>query len=208
MDTFLLAYAAHAALLARCHESFRAKYLDSTKRAWNFAIASAPARETFFVTKKKGLFAKEERVVEWTEEKELPALALVKAAVNLAALTGEKSYLDELERRRAATLADFKKNEWKWGALSFAGERALGLPPEASFIAKEWERKLVHRADDMVKQVNEAYAYRCPWWFPGKGWCHAMSWGAVPSAPPCADACRRARRDRQGEVSRRRLRRA
>lgn len=172
-----LAYTAHAALLARCNDAFKAKYLDSAKRAWNFAITSAPANETFFVVKKKGLFSRENRAVEWAESKALPAFVFVKAAINLAALTGDKSYLDELEKRKDETLADFKKNEWKWGALSFAGERALGLPTEVAWIAKEWERKLVHRADDMVKQVNEAYAYRCPWWFPGKGWYNAMSWG-------------------------------
>ena len=172
-----LAYAAHAALLARCHPAFRERYLDSAKRAWNFAMKTNPSRETFFLSKKKGLFSREERTVVWDESKTLPALALAKAAVNLAALTGDTSYLDELEKRREEALADFKKNEWTWGALSFAGESALGLPPDVSWLTKEWERKLVHRADDMVKQVNEAYAYRCPWWFPGKGWCHAMSWG-------------------------------
>ena len=41
----------------------------------------------------------------------------------------------------------------------------------------------VYRADsasgsyELVKEVEGAYAYRCPWYFPGKGWCHAMSWG-------------------------------
>ena len=172
-----LMYAAHAALLARCHESFRVKYLESAKRAWDFATRSAPAHATFFVPEKGGLFSRGGRTVEWDEPKDLPALALFKAALNLAALTGDRSYLDELERRKPEVLADFKKNEWKWGALSFSGERALGLPPEASFLWKEWARKLAHRADDMVKQVDGAYAYRCPWWFPGKGWCHAMSWG-------------------------------
>ena len=40
-----LAYAAHAALLARCNETLRAKYLESAKRAWNFATTAAPARD-------------------------------------------------------------------------------------------------------------------------------------------------------------------
>ena len=172
-----LSYAAHAALLARCHDAFRAKYLESAKRAWAFAMSRAPARETFAVSKKKGFFSRENRMVEWEEPKKLPSLALVKAAVNLAALTGDKSYLDELEKRKKEALADFRKNEWRWGALAFAGERALGLPREASWLAKEWDRKVVNRADEMVREVDGAYAYRCPWWFPGKGWCHAMSWG-------------------------------
>ena len=172
-----LAYAAHASLLARCHDSFRAKYLDSAKRAWGFAMRTPPARDTFYITKKKGWFRSENRMVEWEESKTLPANMLVKAAVNLSALTGERSYLDELSGRKNDAQADFRKNEWRWGALTFAGERALGLPQEAAWLTKEWERKLVHRADDMVKAVEGAYAYRCPWWFPGKGWCHAMSWG-------------------------------
>ena len=172
-----LAYAAHAALLARCHASFRAKYLDSAKRAWDFAMRASPARDTFCIVRKVGWFKTERRAIEWEEPKALPANMLVKAAVNLAALTGDRSYLDELERRKGDAQADFRKNEWRWFALSFAGERALGLPQEAAWLAKEWERKLVVRANDMVKAVDGAYAYRCPWFFPGKGWCHAMSWG-------------------------------
>ena len=172
-----LAYAAHASLLARCHEAFRAKYLDSAKRAWDFAMRTSPARATFCITKKKGWLKTDSRSVDWEEPKTLHANMLVKAAVNLAALTGDKSYLDELERRKKEMQADFKKNEWRWGALTFAGERELGLPPETAWLTKEWERKLIHRADDMVKAVEGAYAYRCPWYFPGKGWCHAMSWG-------------------------------
>lgn len=172
-----LAYAAHAALLARCHESFRAKYLDSAKRAWESFLRQPPSNGTFYLTRKKGLFSTENRTVEWEEPKTLPANMLVKAAVNLAALTGEKSYLDELARRQQEALADFKKNEWRWGALFFSGEMALGLPSEAEWLAKEWKRKVENRANDMVKEVEGAYAYRCPWYFPGKGWCHAMSWG-------------------------------
>ena len=169
-----LAYAAHAALLARCHESFRAKYLDSARRAWDFAMRTAPSRETFFLSVKKGWLRTETRAVEWEEPKALPANMFVKAAVNLAALTGDKSYLEEVERRRDEVLADLKKNGWKWGALSFAGERALALP---GWFAKEWERKVLHRADEMVRQVDGAYAYRCPWWAPGKGHFSSMGWG-------------------------------
>ena len=172
-----LAYAAHVSLLARCHPAFKEKYLDSAIRAWSFAMKASPKHETFFVSKKKGLLSREERTVEWDEPKALPANMLVKAAVNLAALTGDRSYLEELSRLKKDAIADLKKNEWKWGALSFAGERALGLPPEAAWLEKEWERRLVNRADEMVRQVEGAYAYRCPWYFPGKGWCHAMSWG-------------------------------
>lgn len=172
-----LAYAAHAALLARCHEAFREKYLDSAQRAWDFAMRTPPARDTFYVERKSGLFSKERMEVEWSEDEILPANMLVKAAVNLHALTGDRKYLDEMLRRKAGIDSDFKKNEWRWGALTFSGERVLGLPDETDWLMKLWKRKILNRANDMVNQVNSAYAYRCPWWFPGKGWCHAMSWG-------------------------------
>jgi hypothetical protein len=115
--------------------------------------------------------------VDWSEPVTLPGDVIVKAAVNLYALTGDRAYLDELQKRKNEVDGDFKKNEWGWSALTFAGERALGLPEEAAWLMKQWEKKVVNRAKDMVNQVNAAYAYRCPWWFPGKGWCHAMSWG-------------------------------
>ena len=172
-----LSYAAHAALLARCHDSFRARYLESAKRAWSFALRENPARETFVVERKSGMMSKEQMPVPWSEPLVLPADALVKAAVNLHALTGDRTYLDELRKRKDEIDGHIKKNEWRWSALTFAGERALGLPDDVAWLMKQWERKVLNRANDMVNQVNAAYAYRCPWWFPGTGWCHAMSWG-------------------------------
>ncbi len=172
-----LSYAVHAALLARCHDSFRARYLESAKRAWSFALREKPAKETFVVEHKSGMMSKERVPFEWNEPAVLPADALVKAAVNLHALTGDRAYLDELRKRKDEIDGDFKKNEWRWSALTFSGERALELPDDVAWLMKLWERKVLNRANDMVKQVDAAYAYRCPWWFPGTGWCHAMSWG-------------------------------
>ena len=172
-----LAYAAHAALLARCHDSFCAKYLDSAKRAWAFAMRSEPASETFTIKRKRGWLSTEELEVEWREPSGLTAASFIKAAVNLNALTGDKSYLEELVAKRRAIDEDLKKNEWRWAALTFAGERELGIPPQAAKFVAEWERRLVKRSKDMLRQVESAYAYRCPWWAPGKGYCSAMSWG-------------------------------
>ena len=172
-----LSYAAHAALLARCHGSFRGRYLESAKRAWAFAMREKSARETFVIERKSGMMSKERVPVEWNEPVVLPADVLVKAAVNLHALTGDGVYLDELRKRKDEIDGHFKKNEWRWSALTFAGERALGFPDDVAWLMKQWERKVLNRANDMVNQVNAAYAYRCPWYFPGKGGCHAMSWG-------------------------------
>ena len=172
-----LAYAAHAALLVRCNESFRTKYLDSAKRAWDFAMRSVPAVEKYAIKKTKGLFFEVTQKIEWREPSGLPAAYLVKAAINLQALTGDESYLDALAAKKKEIDEDFRKNEWRWSAFMFAGERELGIPPQATKFMKEWERRLVNRAKEMLKQVDGAYAYRCPWWAPGKGHCATMSWG-------------------------------
>ena len=125
----------------------------------------------------KNLALIEEEEIDWREPAALPAPNLVKAALNLGALTGDRSYLDALVARRREIDEDLKKNEWRWFALTFAGERELGVPPEAAKFMAEWERRLRNRAKDMLGQVDRAYAYRCPWWAPGKGYCNAMSWG-------------------------------
>ena len=172
-----LAYAAHAALLARCHESFRAKYLESARRAWGFAMSSEPSSETFILKKKRLRIFTDVEEIYWREPSVLPAASFIKAAINLHALTGEESYLDALVAKKREIDEDLKKNEWRWFALTFAGERELGIPPQASKFMAEWERRLLNRAKDMLGQIDGAYAYRCPWWAPGKGHFSAMSWG-------------------------------
>ncbi len=172
-----LDYAAHAALLARCNEKFREKYLESAKRAWEFAMREQPASVTYTIRHKRRWLPDKKEEVSWTEPKKLSSRSLLKAAVNLNALTGEASYLQVLSAMRTSLMEDFRKNEWRWSALAFAGERELGFPKAAEAMMSEWESKVMNRARDMVLQSEDAYAYRCPWWFPGKGWCHAMSWG-------------------------------
>ncbi len=173
-----LAYAAHASLLARCDAGFRGKYLESAKRAWDYAIRSRPGREEYFIEKKTGWTSVDRRVVYWEESKDLPANFLYKAAVNLHALTKDERYLDELRARKKEMAEDFKKNSWKWDAFMFAGERELGVPAAGAWLMKDWEGKQKNQAKDVLAQSEGAYAYRAPWWFPGQGWCHAMSWGA------------------------------
>ena len=172
-----LAYAAHASLLARCHDSFRKKYLDSAKRAWDFAMRSEPSSETFIVKRKRLKVLTDEEEVYWSEPRDLPSALFIKAAINLHALTGDKAYIDALDAKKREIEEDLKKNEWRWFAFVFAGERELGIPSQASKLMAEWERRLLNRAKDMLGQIDGAYAYRCPWWAPGKGYFSAMSWG-------------------------------
>ena len=174
-----LMYAAHAALLARCLPSFREKYLESAKRAWDFAIREKPRSVDFEVKWTKGRFFKrtETAYVAWLEDRNLPSAYLVKAAVNLHALTGDGRYLEPLAREKERLLDDVKRNAWNWIPLLFSGERTFGYPKELAEFFRRWEGRTLNVAKDICKQVETSYAYRAPWWAPQKGWCHAMSWG-------------------------------
>ena len=174
-----LMYAAHAALLARCRPEFREKYLESAKRAWDFAIRESSQTATFVVNKTKGRLFKrtENSCVLWTEDKDIPSAYLVKAAVNLYALTGDPRYLEPVERDVMNIAEDVAKKAWNLVPLLFAGERALGLPESFSPIFKKWEKCRLNTAKGICEQMDGAYAYRAPWWAPQKGWVHAMGFG-------------------------------
>ena len=174
-----LMYAAHAALLARCHPAFKAKYLDSARRAWDFAIRERPRTETFIVLRTEGRVLKNVKrdTVKWTEDGELPVNYLVKAAVNLHALTGERRYLDAILSGGKNVADSLSRNGWKDIPLFFAGEHALGHPAGTEGLFKKWVQGKVRTADDILKQMDSAYAYRAPWWGPRQGWVHTMKFG-------------------------------
>jgi hypothetical protein len=140
----------------------------------------APTEVTFIVKKKtKGRFFSNEEISKicWTEDVELPAAYLVKAAVNLNALTGDRRYLDAVVGDEKRIADEISKNAWNLIPLLYAGERALGLPAELSGIFAKWEKCKLNAAKGILGQVESAYAYRAPWWPPQKGWVHTMGFG-------------------------------
>ena len=175
-----LMYAAHAALLVRCHAAFRGKYLESAKRAWDFAMASRPATDVFTVKRTTGrLFFKrtESSNVVWKESEGLPAAYLVKAAVNLHALTGDRRYFDPVERDPKRLMDELNRSGWSWIPLLYSGERTFGYPKVLEKYFSRWDQRTVNVAKEIRTQMKTAYAYRAPWWAPQKGWCHTMGWG-------------------------------
>ena len=175
-----LMYAAHAALLARCHAAFRTKYLVSAKLAWRFAMSARPATDVYTIKRTTGrLFFKrtESSSVVWKESDDLPAAYLVKAAVNLHALTGDRRYFDPVERDPKRLLDELNRSGWSWIPLLYSGERTLGYPKELETYFRRWDQRTVNVAKDIRTQMKTAYAYRAPWWAPQTGWCHTMSWG-------------------------------
>ena len=175
-----LMYAAHAALLARCHQKFRDKYLVSAQRAWDFAMKTRPQTAVFKVERTKGRFIFKQTEtfnVVWTENAELPVSYLVKAAINLHALTGEDRYMDVAIECLKRDNNKWSRTAYSWTPLLFAGERTFGYPKELEKFFQTWERGKLKAAKDILAQLESAYAYRAPWWAPRKGWVHTMGWG-------------------------------
>ena len=174
-----LMYAAHAALVARCHPKFREKYLESAKRAWNFSMSTRPGEEVFTVKHETGRFLKRTEYVSvrWKEDSDLPVEYLVKAAVNLAAITGEDSYLEPVVRDMKVLADQLAKKTWNLIPLLYAGERALGLPESLSPVFSRWDKAKLNTAKKICEQTEGAYAYRAPWWRPQDGWVNAMGFG-------------------------------
>ena len=174
-----LMYAAHAALLARCHPSFREKYFDSARRAWDFAMREMPQSETFVVEKTVGrLFRRtESSIVRWTEDMDLSASYLVKAAVNLHALTGDGRFIAAVTNDMDRVVTRMEKNAWKLIPLLFAGERTFGYPAELDRFFRTWEGKMLNIAKVAELQVWKSCAYRVPWWGPRDGKSGSMAWG-------------------------------
>ncbi|MBQ7187831.1 MAG: glycoside hydrolase family 9 protein [Kiritimatiellae bacterium] len=172
-----LMYAAHASLLARCHPVFRDHYLESAKRAWDFALREKPRTEIYEVKYKRFRFFTRSEIVYWDEDKELPANYLVKAAVNLYALTSESRYLETVTRDMKRVLDERGEKGFAWIPLLYAGEKALGYPKELEEFFQGWERSKLNAAKEALRQLGTSYAYRTPWWAPQKGWVHTMGLG-------------------------------
>ena len=172
-----LMYAANAALLVRCDARFRDKYLDSAIRAWDFALREKPVTVLYEInhTDWPGIHSKE--MVYWDEDPELPAEYLVKAGVNLHALTGESRFLESLEADLPRLVEEQGKKGFSWKALTFSGELAAGTPPVMEEFFSGWKKRVKDTAEEILRQMASNYAYRAPWWAPGQGWCHAMSFG-------------------------------
>ena len=172
-----LMFAAHAALLARCNSEFRDRYLEPAKNAWIFAMSNRPHEDIFEVRHKKYKLFTETEVVTWEESEELPIEYLVKAAVNLHALTGDHSYFLPFRNEKKHLLETAMKSVWAWPPLLFEGERTFGFPEELGDFFAAWDKRTLNVANDICNQIERSYAYRVPWPTPSTGNVSAMAWG-------------------------------
>ncbi len=172
-----LAYAATASLLVRCDGRFREKYLDSAIRAWDFALREQPATVLYEIHRTEGPGIRSTETVYWDEETDLPVDYLVKAGVNLHALTGDARFLEPLEADLQRLGEVQFRRGYMWRALSFSGELAAGTPPVLDAFFDAWKKRVRDTADEILLQMASNYPYRMPWKVPGETWFHALGFG-------------------------------
>ena len=101
---------------------------------------------------------------------------LLRAGTNLHLLTGDGKYLALILENAGNIKESFNKDFWKWSQLSLM---ILDLFPveELSEFRMEYRKVILHAADKMLADQENAYPYRTLWHAHDAGWVHAMSWG-------------------------------
>ena len=170
-----LEYAAYAAELALALKQADAgkvaeTYCESAKRAWNFAMDPANhVRRSYHYNGSDIIY---------DEGSELAAEYVVKAGVDLFQLTGERHYLEAAELAVKPALKQMRKYSWSWSPLFWIElEIFQSFSPSLGRLQREWRKSLLNQARQMLRQQEENYPIRVPWYAFDAGWVHAMSWG-------------------------------
>ena len=168
-----LQFAAAAGTLALAMQKAGAEkekelYLKAAVKGWNFACDRKNQLVSWFMFNNK--------MISYMENHQLDSENLVKAAAALYLLTGEKHYLEALEKEAERQIRDFRKDSWKWSALSWMILELFPEPPWEKLRA-EYRKAILRNADEMLGNQENAYPYRTLWHARNGGWVHAMSWG-------------------------------
>lgn len=170
-----LEYAAYAAELALAlkqagDEKGSTLYRDSAIRAWDFALDKKNHFRRAYRYNKREVF--------YSEEPELMAEFLVKAGFDLFQLTGDHRYLEETERAAQAACERMRKIAWRWSPFIWIELEVFPCYSGAlNQLRNARKQSLVSQAQTMLKQQEECYPIRVPWYGPTDGWVHTMSWG-------------------------------
>ena len=174
-----LQYAAYAAMLAVALDKAGAAepsalYRESARRAWKFALDPAN-RQIRQYSYKPGDTV---RTITYREPAELPVEYLFKAAANLLLLERDTAYLAPLEGREAEFIATMQRNFWRWSPF-FLIEPELYPRELMAFgkVSKPMRKLLLDQAGERLRELDENYPYRIPWYAPGDWRVSHMSWG-------------------------------
>ena len=170
-----LEYAAYAAQLALAlkkagADEAAARFTDSARRAWDFALNPAKRPPRVFVLNGQTLFYREDEELTWE--------FLIKSGYDLYLLTGNAAYLDKAAEVADAADQSMKKNSWRYSPLLWIELEIF--PPESVELEKlraSRAKSIVRAADKLLEQQEDNYPIRVPWYGPKDGWVHTMSWG-------------------------------
>lgn len=168
-------YAGYAALLAVALRECGAaapsdKLRDSAVRAWRFAMNPENRAVQLYNIYGNTVF--------YYEPEELPPEFVVKAGLALSHLCGDDDFLAAASAAAPAAIQTMRNDGWRWSPFIWF---ELELFPEQSAAMGELagvrRDAIIEQAGQMLKQEEEAYPYRVPWFALESGWAHTMSWG-------------------------------
>lgn len=169
------AYAAEVALAMRgCGKEDDARYAPLTNaavRAWRYALD--PANGASWMVDYAG-----ERL-EYRQDPVLPGEFLLKAGVDLSFLTGDDGYLAPIEAEAERVTAVVRRGNWKWSPFILI-ELDLHERMLDSFLRpayKAYAGSVREQADVMLRQLDESWAYRTPWYPADSGHAKDLGWG-------------------------------
>lgn len=171
-----LEYASYASLLALAmRKAGNAKYMEefrnSAARAWDYALDPENGG-------KVRRYRLRGKTITYREEPELAPELLVKAGFNLFTLTGDAKYLRAAEDAAKSAERSMRKNGWRRSPLFWIG---LEIFPCDSLILDKLRasrrRAIEKEAKTMLRQQENNYPVRAPWYGPRDGWVHTMGWG-------------------------------
>ena len=142
------------------------KYFRSAEKAWQFAVNPKNRLAASYIYNKKAIF--------YRERAELSSKDLLIAGVNLYSLSGDKKYLAVVQEKQKLIRQEFNKDFWKWSVLCWIN---LEPVPEINGIFAEYRKVILHNANKMLEEQENAYPYRTLWHAADAGWVHAMAWG-------------------------------
>jgi hypothetical protein len=177
-------FAGTVALVARAYraagkEKIAAKLIERAERAWRWAESNPPVEKkmkSYAVNK----WNKENAIdVVFKEDKNYSMKLMLTAALNLAAVTGNTEYFTPVVKRIKDLKAETNKASWGWNQFDLM-EFALKDQPivaEIEEYGKDFKRRRINEAEEILKNLETAYPYRTPWFASNHGFVHTMSWG-------------------------------
>ena len=180
-------YAAAASALAlalkKAGDSERSsRFSESAQRAYSFAVDLSRRKCAVlraYVAEKSKWRKGSVQSLTYRESAQISYLPTGKAAFNLYLLTGEQKYLDDFRKYYREGIGKYIRDmHWRLSPFYFAELATEGAgKPEFEAEYEDFRKRVLEIADDRLKQLNENYAYRMPWYPPDHPYVSHMAWG-------------------------------